>query len=206
MRAIETLCNSGLFLENGKQSIFSNDIKEIISRYQNSSPTKDSQASLHHTKDGFRFHAPQLAKSNDQSNTCETQYNPDSVIVRVQRLDSIEDLSIGIALFKQGVDVPIMQSFNVDHSVHGESFERCHDDVTYSVPLKLDYLSDGEYSIQLIAAIHNRKWILRPGDDLLSAKFTFRSARHGGSFLFQQAKRNAIIMPVLAWNRIDQFL
>ena len=200
VRAIESLCNSGLYLENGSPSFYSKDIREVVARYQTPaghSELQDPNYSI--LKDGFRFYLPKLLNSTEDSSSTVSQHNPKVALVRVERHDSIEDLSVGICLLKQGIEIPIVQSFNVDHPSDGGFFERNKAEVTYKIPMNLDHFSDGDYQIEVIAAIHNRRWILKPCDGLLSVCFSLSSSRLDGSVLFQQARRNAILMPVLDW-------
>jgi lipopolysaccharide transport system ATP-binding protein len=200
VRAIESLCNSGLYLENGSPSFYSKDIREVVARYQTPaghSELQDPNYSI--LKDGFRFYLPKLLNSTEDSSSTVSQHNPKVALVRVERHDSIEDLSVGICLLKQGIEIPIVQSFNVDHPSDGGFFERNKAEITYKIPMNLDHFSDGDYQIEVIAAIHNRRWILKPCDGLLSVCFSLSSSRLDGSVLFQQARRNAILMPVLDW-------
>ena len=203
MRAIETLCTSGLLLEKGQAKASSPNVAAVIRSYEKPRTSKHNRDQKIQSikKSGFLFKTPAFFDQAGNLIQPDLLENPHSVIIGVTRCGSDEDLSLGISISKQDVEAPVFQSFNVDHPIVGESFNHESTEAFYEVPLGLQGLSDGIYLLEVIAGIHNQGWVIEPGERLLSASFSLRPSREAGSILFQQTNRNTILMPVLEWRK-----
>jgi lipopolysaccharide transport system ATP-binding protein len=203
MRAIDTLCNSALLLEKGLVKTCSHDVKAIIKCYENPFPEASRETSPQFlSRAGFCFYVPVLVDQAGKPNDGSFSQNPCSVLIKAKRVSSDKNLSIGFSIAKQDVDVPVLQSFNVDHGSSGSSFGYEAKEVTYEAPLDLKDLADGIYSLEIIAGIHNQGWIIQPGEMALKTSFSLRHSREEGSILFQQTTRNTILMPVINWRQM----
>jgi len=200
MRVVESLCTSALLLEKGLLRNSSICVSSAISQYENPfEVTEGTEEQAPISRSGFLFFPPVLADERANPIQEYRPENPHLALIRVERVSSEKDLSVGFSLSKEDVNLPILWSFNVDDRAKGSAFGFDSKTVSYAIELRLDGLADGIYTLELVAGIHNQEWVIQPNEKILTASFSLRLSRENGSLLFKQTTRSAILMPVFEW-------
>jgi hypothetical protein len=59
-------------------------------------------------------------------------------------------------------------------------------------------LNEGDYQLELIAALHNHSWLLKPGEGELILRFSIKGGSIGSSFM-ASTTRPGVLFSAYAW-------
>jgi lipopolysaccharide transport system ATP-binding protein len=197
MGAVERLCNSCLWLQNGLIVSQYKDVKKAIKDYTDE------------PRDNKNFQRFKLIKTNNftlidfgsrdaitkEKTSIFTKSDKIELYFELDEVNNAQNLSIGYAIYKEGVDVPLWWSFHVDREINilNETIK------TLFTSIPSGCLNDGRYKIEVLAALHNQSWILSPG--MYTSTFSFEITGGAiGSDLLASTTRPTILMPVFQWN------
>lgn len=197
MGAIERLCSSCIWLQKGELTAYSQDVRETVSHYLNASSGKVvSDYSINKFRTEF-FYLSDLDIRDHETQQQKITYTKNDKIEITLLLEHVKEnrnLSIGYALFKKGIEEPLWWSFNVDKDVF--AINSCTQRLHTCIPSGL--LNDGEYTVEILSAIHNQRWIMAPGSNTVSATFHIEGGGLGSEHMYS-TKRPTILMPVFSW-------
>lgn len=204
MNAIKNLCNKCIWLKNGRRVEGGEQTHDVVKRYMTETvPSNDSTIWSAGTEDNtnsefiefvtFRLvdADDNLVSSNLQGN--EIIYVAVDFIVKQLR----QDYQIGFALYDSYLNL-IFLSYSTDHNkAELDKFSKGRN--TIKVQLPLEILNDGDYSLQLIAGIHNINPILPRIESKITISFTVvGNPDRSNNWNF---KRNSMVAPILNWNK-----
>ena len=162
MAAVKSLCNKGIFLENG--NIYSdNNIDIILSDYLKKETTiqnyiidfsKYKNNSFFFNPIGFGVVTEKLERvdsfiSNDQQIYIHIKFNLSKIV---------ENFNFGIAVFDFSENL-LFYSFNTDNL---DLIKLKIGFNEFKIKIPKNILNEGEYYIHLISSIHNTLWIFEP--------------------------------------------
>lgn len=199
MGAIESLCKSCILFDKGALQLFTRDVSHAVRLYMSSDiagSTKENPRTL--TTDLFKVEEFGLKRRKESS---EFYTKADAVDIEL-KLDVFQPsplLSIGYALYESESNQCLWWSFHVDTDPIIVLKEGVNVLKT-SIPAGI--LNDGDYRIELLAALHNQRWILEPGKNDICLGFSVQGGLVG-SVLLSSTNRPTLLFPVLRWKIND---
>jgi lipopolysaccharide transport system ATP-binding protein len=201
MGAIESLCRAVILLDRGKVKIMSSDVKKVIHEYLESTAwtaRSRSTASLVPaiSTEYFQLIDFRLQKDGDARPT-ELFSKSDNILVHicVDVFSQDSSLSIGYALYVDKTHECLWWSFTLDAQL--AYLRPGHNTLRTTIPLGI--LNDGAYRIELLAALHNQKWLLQPGLNIVMTRFVVKGGSLGTALL-GATTRPGFLFPVYEWN------
>lgn len=204
MNAIEQLCESCLLLEKGHKRIISQDVRSVIKKYlfqqedentDNEWINRDGEFSNPWFKP-LRFF---IADQNGKKQSMPLSNNSNMWIQIEGEIKEIDPaLTVGYAIFNENGTL-------LYWSCHADGPEDIWPQLKKGpcalrgkIPSR--FLNEGTYKIELIASLHFRKWLCKPG---VHAPAIYLNIQGGLSDSpYWMAKRPGIVAPVLEWESI----
>ena len=206
MAAIEQLCTKCIIIEKGRIVKFSDNVKEVTHQYLYGSGGLNNTNSVWISKENNTsnawFKPIRLSISSDRKNSSsKASYGFDDEIwlhidAEVQELDP--SLTVGYAIYNEDNQL-IYWTFNTDQD-ESSWIKIGKGGISMATKIPSEILNEGTYRVDMIAALHNRSWILKPDTTQPSVSF-----RRGGRFSnspYWINKRPGIIAPLLKWELI----
>jgi lipopolysaccharide transport system ATP-binding protein len=204
MNAVENLCTTVLYLENGRVRGHDRDVRGMITRHLGAVAEDVSTASVWLNKDNALDHGViqplYFAVENSQGQPLTAPIRNDApifVVIRanLRRLDP--SLKAGFALFNQDSD-HLLSSLMTDGPEErwpklsiGELELRC------ALPKRL--LNEGTYRLELNCSLHHREWIARPGHNSPTIYFSIQGGLSDSPYWL--GRRPGLLAPDWKWER-----
>jgi lipopolysaccharide transport system ATP-binding protein len=197
MAAIQNLCGKGVLLENGTLKFQSDSITEVIGRYLLETNNANSEAiEVNHENEYIRFDKFDIV--NDKWQSCRHFFKTDQIFISFHLMfkQVTANLNLGFAMYTKGNQQLLFWSFFRDKN---EVFYKnivIRQDVVLEATIPSNLLNDGEYTIEVIAAIHNIGWLISPGSGFCKTNIVIEGGNYGISLL-SSTKRPSVIFPIL---------
>ncbi len=204
MGAIESLSTKCILIDNGEVISFSVDVNQLIKQYINASSIKNETMSNFSKikNEFFILNDFSLLKSQDKTKSnFFTKSDSIDINIDLTILDNNPSLSIGYSLLKKEDNSSIWWSFNIDKDII--RLQKGKNILSTTIPKGI--LNDGNYRIELIAGIHNQKWILPPTNSSIAIDFSVKGGNLGTTS-FSSTNRPTLLMPLFYWsnNHIEE--
>ncbi|QQS26910.1 ATP-binding cassette domain-containing protein [bacterium] len=200
MDSVRKLCTKGIFIKDGKIESTGN-INTVIQDYmsfngENRSiwTTKEynldkneyleiSKASL-----SFKNHLVKGSVRNNQEITVK-------VTGKIYKQSA--SLNIGLAVYDIDGNI-IFWTFTTDMANDEKDKSMPTGSFEAQTVFPTNILNEGDYIIEILASLHNQRWLLEPGGNVPTLSFSIKGGLSNSPYW--QDKRPGIIAPVLDWN------
>ena len=199
MSAMSELCNTGILLARGQVQA-AGDLDKIIQQYLQGNSSDDNTPEWLRRDDGFdrkelvplRMAVVNAERALAQLPLRNNQQYKIEIDVEVRQIDPA--LQIGYALYAG--DMLLYHSFHTDRAIDewpqlGVGKSR----LSIDWPTRL--LNEGQFRIELIAAINKIRWMLEPGGHSPSVKIEILGGLSDSPHL--QSKRPGLLAPIFPW-------
>jgi hypothetical protein len=202
MVAMEKLCKKGVLLEKGKIKSFSNDIQDVIKIYMYADNTSVS---------GFWKNTDNLYKNpfftpieffigDCIANKLSMPVRNDGdfyihIIGVIEKIDP--SLQVGYAIYDERSNLLYWSCFNDEQEEKWPNITLGQNHLYSKIPKH--FLNEGNYKIELIAALFCREWICAPNNN--APNILLKISGGLGESFFLSIKRPGILSPVLQWAR-----
>jgi lipopolysaccharide transport system ATP-binding protein len=202
MNSIESICSSGIVLDQGIVTFQSENIRDVINTYLSEEGNQqtvttdwkpDSSVFRNPYFDPFRFY---LSNADGEvlklpvSNNNEIFVNIEFV---AERLDSA--LVFGYDIF----DLNHQHIFACNHTdsrqVNWPKIRIGRNHVRSRLPA--NFLNEGDYHLKLVASLYNRMWLVNPFKNHVSIDLRIRGGLSESPYW--TAKRGGIVAPIFPW-------
>lgn len=143
------------------------------------------------------FRLDNFALQRQNGNTDFTTFTKADELSVIIEIDSYTDdplFNLGYALYTQETNACLWWSFMSDAEIiHIGKGRQC-----FRSRIPPGLLNDGNYRIELLAALHNRQWIVGPGQYGAILNFTITGGNIGTP-LFASTNRSTLLMPAFPW-------
>ena len=205
LNAVETLCTRALVLDRGRLKEHGSDVRAIVNRYLGTAETADLTSCWINDTNGFE-HAVMRPLSfavvdGGRRPVSAPLRNDDEIGVEirfdVKRIDPA--LNVGFALFNQSSH-ELLWTLSTDGAEPrwpklklGANTVRC------ALPKRL--LNEGVYRLEMIASLHCREWLLRPGENSPTIFFEIRGGLSDSPYWLWS--RPGLLAPDWSWESIE---
>ena len=205
LNAVETLCNRALVLDRGQLLEHGQDVRGIVSRYLGATENADLASRWVNAADGFQ-HATMrpLSFAVVDAARCPIAApvrNDDLISVEigleVKQLDPA--LNVGFALFDQSSHELLWTLSTDGAEPHWPKLKPGVNTLRCVLPRR--WLNEGVYRLELIASLHCREWLLRPGENSPSIFFEIRGGLSDSPYWLWS--RPGLLAPDWSWEAID---
>ena len=201
MGAVERLCTSAMALDGGAVQIFSKDVANVVRTYLGGGEKRSSPEWINPSSasDSNCMHPISIRLVNSAGELISLPVRHDeetwiSIQVLIRKIDPA--LCIGYAIYTESGEL-LYWSYHTD--ANEAAWPRLKQGIctlTSMVPSLL--LNEGNYRIELVAGLHNQKWILEPGQ---SGPAIWLDRRGGfEKSPYWTARRAGILAPVIKWH------
>jgi lipopolysaccharide transport system ATP-binding protein len=201
MGAIEQLCTRCILLENGAISQNGKNIGEIIKKYL--FPCDETQVTTQWMNAGNEFNnplfAPQKFYLSDFSGVPLTNPvgNNQDIWLHVEGTVGQPDpaLEIGYSIFNEEGFVLYVSYFNDQKEADWPKISKGQFRLKTKIPRR--FLNEGVYTIELIASLRCRLWILEPGKKIPALRLNIKGGLSDSPYWTE--KRRGVIAPLMEW-------
>jgi lipopolysaccharide transport system ATP-binding protein len=204
LNAVETLCSRAIRLDNGILRADGSDVRDVVTEYLASTTNGVQLASCWvNTSDAFDHPVmrPMSFEVVDAKGCAlSAPIRSDeriSVIIRAEVRQSDPALNAGFALFNRDSDL-LLWSLTTDGPEEcWPRLEKGTVELRCELPTRL--LNEGTYRLELIASLHCRDWLIRPGHNSPMISFEIRCGLSDSPYW--TFARPGILAPEWAWRR-----
>lgn len=198
MNAVQTLCNKAIWIDTGRIKRSGGDLSAIIGEY-----TSPAASSTHWTSGGeFRknpyFSPHDFSLRNAQGLIVNSHVSADETFyfhASGEVLQTNSSFNIGIAVYNKSGEC-LFWSFTTDQDRKKWPGQR-KGQIALRVVLPPHLLNEGEYTVELLASIHNVSWVLAPGETPARLAFELRGGLSDSPFWI--GRRPGLLAPILPW-------
>ena len=205
INAVEELCQSALLLEHGRVVRMDDDVRSVLTQYLFGEHSASLVAEWRNAGAEYRspWFTPQRFLIADAQGGCHPMpvSNDDEFYVQIEaELTQFDPtLTVGYAIYAEDGSL-LYWSLQTDSSEAGWpklGVGRCV--IRSRVPAR--FLNEGTYRLELIAALHNRNWLLAPGTSGSQITLVVQGGLSDSPYFV--AKRPGILGPVLPWTTMN---
>lgn len=199
MGAIEKLCNTAIFLNQGELSLHTTKVLEAIHTYSTvSDGPKDSSLSTYTSE---YFTPTGFFVGDLEGNRVSCIGNNEAAYIYIEgNIEKIEPgLQIGFSLFNESRQ-ELFWSYHTDlDEAEWPRLEKGKNSMRVALPTNL--LNEGRYTVELGVAVYCSFWVFQPGNN--SPVVDFEISGGLSESIYWNSKRPGIFAPVLDWKRLD---
>lgn len=201
MSAIEQLCSSAICLDGGQIKINNKDVQGVTSAYLHESRELDHNSEWVNTGSGLTnplFNPLRLAIVDKNGKAIDSPIRNDAdiyVCIEAELRELDPALTFGFALYNDG-GVNLYRSYQTDSDQNSWPTLRKGDNKLLCM-LPKHTLNEGSYSLEIIAALYQRQWLLEPGSRMATVEFSIQGGL--SSSPYWHTKRQGVLAPVLNW-------
>lgn len=191
MASVKSLCNKGVYLKDGKIEMEGN-IDKVVSSYLGFMSGKKSVSSWKRSDDRFDHpeFKPLLLKDKNIEDSHEVE-------LKIEVTDGSPDLTIGCVVYDED-DQQVFWSYPSDLMTKNPFQNNGIHHLAFKVP---EYLAEGNYSVQLIGGLHNKRWIVEPGQTAPLINFSVAKKKVSNKLI--SLDRPTAITPLILWKNIS---
>lgn len=200
MDSVRKLCTKGVFIKDGKIESTGN-INTVIQDYMSfNSDNRSIWTAKEYNTDKNEYLEISKASLFLKNHSVKGSINNNQEIavkVAGQIYKQSTSLNIGLAVYDIDGNI-IFWTFTTD---------KANDEKDKSLPtgsfetqtvFPINILNEGDYIIEILASLHNQRWLLEPGGNVPTLSFSIKGGLSNSPYW--QDKRPGIIAPVLDWN------
>ncbi|MBS4062409.1 MAG: ABC transporter ATP-binding protein [Bacteroidetes bacterium] len=202
MGAIESLCNSGVLLQEGKLIKNYDSLYKLIQFYLNDSIKFNNINYWYNEENKFddEYFTPRrffISNSKIIEHDGVLSNNGDYFIIIEAEIKKIDNaLTIGYSVFDEK-DNCIFWSYQTDSQEEDWPIIRQPGNYKFKTKFPKRLLNEGRYRVELIGGLHNIKWIFEP--QKLNPYFYVEINGGLSDSIYYTQKRNSIIAPIFKW-------
>lgn len=202
MQAVESLCSSILWLDNGSTKEFTNDVHGVVSNYLHQG-TNSASLGIWNPDDSlkdngyFDLISMRVIDIRGQIVTEPIQRNQ-KIFVEITGRVKTEDpaLVIGVQIINSD-GVAVYWSCHTDKNTIDNSITIMEGVVKFTSELPSKILNEGDYFIELIGGLHFRTWFFEPNKGNPTVQFSICGKLSESPFWM--VRRPGIIAPHIDW-------
>jgi lipopolysaccharide transport system ATP-binding protein len=205
MNAVEQLCNRALFLDQGRIKCDRNDTRSVIKDYlfgQENGSDICEWSNLGSEYESECFKPLRFAVSDERGHKLEMPVSNNAEIwiqIECEIKTSDPALTVGYAIYTEDGQL-LYWSYQTDETE--DDFPRLTEgNYTLRSRLPKRLFNEGTYKIELIASLHYRKWLCKPGVSAPSVYLTIQGGLSDSPYWM--AKRPGVLAPVLKWSVLE---
>lgn len=205
MGAVDTLCSSAMLLEKGgRPDELNNSVRATIDRYLSSQRNADGSASewtnASHEIDHPVLQPLYFAVVDNDGETVTAPVRNDEqlhIVIRFDVRQTDPALNVGMAIF-DGRSEELLWSLSSDADETSRvQLQKGKQELYCALPKR--FLNEGTYRIELMASLHYREWIARPGRNSPVIFFEIRGGLSDSPYWMNA--RPGILAPNWSWTR-----
>jgi lipopolysaccharide transport system ATP-binding protein len=203
--AVERLCGKVIWLQNGKILESSTNVKETLKKYLHGSNSVVNSL-VWRKSDGEKinpyFDLLSVRITDEKNNLAsriisrETEIQID-IEANILLLDKA--LNIGYAIYSEDGAIIYWSCMTDSTETEWPILQIGINRLITSLPKKI--LNQGIYTIEIMASLHNRQWIIEPGKKINSIVFEISGDLSVSPFWY--SKRPGVLAPILKWKSIN---
>lgn len=203
MDAVERVCQRVIVLKNGNLFSDSTDTKKTINEFLHGSEKNLSSewTRITKSKKGEYIDIVKVRITNENNDTITGPVPKGSIIKLEINFDVNQtdpSLNLGFALVNNS-GTTLYWSCHTDLPENEwPLILKGTNKVSTLIPSEL--LNEGHYKIEIMASLHNRKWLIEPGKDSCSVSFTISGAMSNSPFWY--SARPGVIAPIIPWQKL----
>lgn len=201
MNAVQALCNRILWINTGRVKRDSRDISAVIGEYATPTTTNTSWKACGVYKENPYFLPHSFSLQDAHGHTANGNISASDryyFYIDGEVLQSNSSFNIGIAVYANSGEC-LFWSFTTDGNTD-KWLGQCKGHITLRVPLPPHLLNEGEYTVELLASIHNITWVLAPGETPATLTFELRGGLSESPFWI--SRRPGLLALSLPWEKI----
>lgn len=197
--SIKQLCNKGVLLQNGAV-LAQGIIEDVTRRYLDTLSSGSELGSIwsnpsSQDNDLLTVLSASICKDDNKPvKKALTTTDKAKIILNVDLHENNPGLTIGYSLVNSSGDTIFWSYFN-DSKQHPSIKTGQHQLESY---IPINFLTEGEYFIQIIGGVHNQRWLYEPGHSKANLKFELLRDESTISSL-NNLTRPTILSPVIKW-------
>lgn len=191
MSSVKTLCNKGVYLKDG-QIEMQGSIDKVVSNYLGVMSGKKSVSQWKRVDD--RFDHVEFMPLVMKTKKIDKGLN---IELSVEVFQATPDLTIGCVVYDEN-DQQVFWSYPSDTRATNPFQANGVHSLSFTIP---EYLSEGNYSVQLIGGLHNKRWIIEPGQTAPLINFTVEKQKISKQPI--SLDRPTTITPMIPWKNIS---
>lgn len=202
MDAVRKLCTKGILLQDGK-IVDSGDLSEVIRSYHRANGVSKAvwnrKKSSNIDNEFIRFDEVRLLTESSIVLSAPV-LNSETITLEIagEILRESTSLNYGMALYSDEGET-LFWSFNTDDIKEESEYLVQPGKFVTKVELPVHFLNEGDYSIEVLASLHNQAWLYEPNRNAPLLNFSIKEGLSTSPFW--QSKRPGITAPVLQWKR-----
>jgi len=204
MNAVRNLCSRCIWLKNGQVAEDSERVDAVVNGYlSETTRTEKSQNFWVNENPGISDSIDLIPRSlciaDEHGSTVDRIISCDELLhlkIEFECLRELSNLSIGYALYDSNGNLVYMTYTTDSHESAIKDFKKGLVKISSRMPLQI--LNDGDYTVQLIAGIHQSHPILSRDGSQVLIQFTIQG--NASRSAFWNSTRPSAIAPVIRWN------
>ena len=205
MNAIERLCTSALYLDKGQVKLLDKDVGKVITSYVHGDVGAGRRSEWLNTGSASNyswFNPKRLAIFDDAGNVIDAPFRNDNdvfVFIEIELRELDPSLTFGFSLEDEN-GIQLYRSYQTDNPEDSwPSLKKGINKLICKLPKHM--LNEGSYSLELIASLYQRQWLIEPGSGKVKVSFSIRGGLSASPYW--TAKRVGVLAPVLDWQLIE---
>jgi lipopolysaccharide transport system ATP-binding protein len=204
MDAIERLCGQIIWMQSGKVHESGACVTQIIKSYLHGKEAVNESPEWRKadiTKSNPYFDLLSIRMTDSKGNLASRIFSRDTEIqLEIEANISLPDkaLNIGYAIYSEDGTVIYWSCMTDSDEVDWPILQIGINRLITTLPQKI--LNQGIYTIEIMASLHNREWIIEPGKN--NSCILFEISGYLSSSPFWYSKRPGLIAPIIKWNNM----
>jgi lipopolysaccharide transport system ATP-binding protein len=207
MDAIERLCGKVIWLQNGSILQNSSNVSETLKHYLHGTDAFSKALEWikpHGTKSSPYFDLLKLRITDVNGNIAPRIFARDTIMqIRLEAHIDLSDkgLNIGYAIYSDDGTVIYWSCTTDSEEAYWPVLTPGTNLLVTALPIEI--LNEGNYTIEVMASLHNRQWIIEPRKTNINIAFEISGRLSKSPFWF--SKRPGVIAPVYRWNKVHEY-
>lgn len=204
MDAVDRLCERIIVLNNGNLITNSNNTKTTINKFlqRNETTTKSSEWVKSDKSKRFEYLSIESVRIVNEKNNAITNPVPKGSILILEITFAVDQpdpsLNLGLSIINDS-GATLYWSCHTDlPEEEWPTISKGVNKFTTKIPSEL--LNEGNYKIEIMASLHNRKWLIEPGKDLCSVSFSISGGLSKSPFWY--SARPGVMAPIIPWYKL----
>lgn len=200
MSAVRQLCSRIVWLDSGIVHLDTHNVDDGLASYTQAGVAHlDWRSHLPIRQEYFTVHDFRIFLNNHNI-SCDRFSESDriGVLIDVDIHKYVPPLNFGIQIY-DALGNPLFYSLTTDSAQENWPLQsEGHHTITTSIPERI--LNAGDYSIRLVASLHNERWLLDPDQSVASCQVSVEFT--GLKSPYWRTRRPGLIAPQLDWHRL----
>lgn len=200
MNAVEQLCSSCIYLDEGTVQLNDTDVRDVIKKYLfgENQLIKSEWIRPKNMVDNPWFNPTRFALTDKQGNNIymPVSNNDDYCVTIEAEIGSVDSaLTIGYALYSEDGSLLFWSYFTDDWDHQNVITKKGFIKLSSQIPKRL--LNEGVYKLELLGSLHFIRWLFEPGSTAPSIDLTIQGGLSDSPYWM--AKRPGLLAPLLNW-------